>query len=231
MINSTSEMIPILPNVPYPLGRHVHHDPLNAFHRALVSPPERALSPNKAWFSQVVWDQVESNCTIEAVTGMLHTAPYYHKFTDKMKFDEEAERVAAYRRFQKYDPPEWGTPHEGSATDSPYKGLREEGVITGWKWLFGEAELREYVTWFGPATVGTVWLNDMFDPLPTGFLPVSGAVAGGHEYRIVQYNRYLQAYRIINSWGKAWGQNGRAWIHASDMKSLLDQDGDAATIA
>jgi hypothetical protein len=230
-LNETKELIPTLPSNPHPLGRHVFHELANGNHRALVSPPPRTNKPGQVWYSNKVYDQLESNCTIEAVAGELATAPYNKLFTERKLLDEESERIAFYREAQKFDPPEWGTPHEGSATSSPYKLLREKGIITGWKWLFGEAELREYVRNYGPATCGTIWENNMFYPDENGFIHLGGAVAGGHEYRIVQASDHIGAYRIVNSWGRGWGINGRAYITYQDMASLLDQDGDAATIA
>lgn len=230
-LNQSKELIPTLPSNPFPLGRHLYHELANGDHRALVQPPPRTNTPGKAWYSTTVYDQAESNCTIEAVAGELMTAPYTKQFTEKKLLDTEVERIAFYREAQKFDPPEWGTPHEGSATSSPYKLAREKGIITGWKWLFGAAELREWVTNYAAATVGTIWEQNMFYPDEKGFIKLGGAVAGGHEYRVVQFNERLSAFKIVNSWSRGWGINGRAYIRFADMDSLLNQDGDAAAIA
>lgn len=216
--------------LPHPLGRHVHHDPRNANWRALVKPPPRAVKPYRAWPSSVVWDQGNSSrCTEEAATGLLRTAPFSSTFTGRSKFYTTDQREAAYLRWQQYDP--WaGTPHDGSSTDAPFQGLRAEGEIESWHWLFGEAEVREYVTWYGPVVVGTEWLQQMFYPSLSGYLQVAGQVAGGHAYRLVQYSKTHDAYRMVNSWGRGWGDNGRAWLRSGDLATLLAADGDAVTL-
>lgn len=228
----TSTMIPVAPNLPHPLGRHVNHDPRNRSFRALVSPPRRAIKPNKTWWTSVVYDQGDSpSCTAQACVGVMNTNPFRPGFAvDRLSYDEPAERLDLYDASKIVDPFP-GVDYDGTSTDAPFKVLRNAGAISGWKWLFGEDELREWVTWYGPAVVGTLWLMDMFDPSPlTGMLTVAGEIAGGHAYRIVQHSTSRDAYRIVNSWGRGWGQNGRAWIRTGDLAGLLANDGDAVTI-
>lgn len=232
-MNDHVEVIPVLPGNPYPLGRYgVFHDPLNAKHRALVTPPPRAAKPYKAWATHVVFDQGSSpRCTCEAAVGLLRTAPFAGSFTEAGLYDAPDERQMLYLEAQQNDP--WPGPppaYDGSSTDAPFKVLRARGSISAWKWLFGEAETREYLTWHGPLVVGTVWHEGMFYPDGQGYLNVTGAVAGGHAYRLVQYNKTRDAYRVVNSWGTSWGQAGRAWLRSADLASLLAQDGDSVTI-
>lgn len=232
-MNDHVEMIPVRPGNPRPLGRHVGHDLRNglAQYRALVQPPQRAVRPFKSWVSRALFDQgTTSRCTCEAGVGLLRTSPHASRFTGRSKWDEPAERQAAYLDWQRFDP-WWPQPHDGSTTDAPFRGLREAGEIVAWKWLFGEAEVREYLTWYGPVVVGTLWLDEMFYPGANSWLTLTGEVAGGHAYRIVQYSRTRDAYRIVNSWGYGWGAAGRAWLKSADLDWLLRQDGEAVTIA
>jgi hypothetical protein len=228
-----SIVIPEEDNLPHPLGlAGFGHDPRNFDFRALVRPGPRTTLPNHPWYTSLVLDQgSEPRCTTEAAVGLLETNPNRLQYTpDRFRFDEPAERQAAYLAWQRFDP--WATvQHDGSTIDAPFRGLRELGVISGWRFLFGEAEVREYVTWYGPVAVGTVWRYDMFYPHPDGSLPVTGPVAGGHAYRLVQYSKARHAYRVVNSWGKGWGQNGRAWIRDVDLAALLSADGEAVTVA
>lgn len=215
----------------YPLGRIQHHDPLNKEHRALVQPPPRSSVPNVSWYTRDVYDQGStSSCTAQAATGLLKTSPFRKDFTEWASLDTHEERQALYREAQKVDP--WdGEDYEGSSTDSPFKVLRSRGVITGWRWLFGEEEMREFVTWYGPVAVGTNWTYSMFQPDKSGFIVPGSDSAGGHAYRVVQYNAQKKAYRIVNSWGRGWGQYGRAWIRQADMATLLADGGEVVTIA
>jgi hypothetical protein len=222
---------------PFPLGlRGNAHRPGNFAHRALVNPPPRLAAPKSTpWHRTTVstFDQQGSSCTAQSAVGQLITLPHRYSFQpDRPKFDTEAERHAAYLRWQQWDPWPGGEPaYEGSSTDAPFIGLRNEGIISGWKFLFGEDELWEYVSFYGPAGVGTIWTEGMFWPDSNGFLHPTGRNAGGHAYEIAWASHARQAYRIINSWSTAWGQLGRAWITRADMRSLLAQDGEAVSIA
>lgn len=230
-MNDHSYLIPTAEDLPHPLGRHVNHDPANSDFRALTRPPERVSVPFKAWPSVEVFDQGDSSrCTCEAAVGLLRTGPFAHDFTERADYDQPFERESLYFAAQEQDP--WpGHNYDGTSTDAPFKVLRSAGVIPGWKWLFGEDEVREWVSWYSPVVVGTVWHMGMFYPdTKSGLLTVQGEVVGGHAYRLVQYSQIRDAYRVVNSWGRGWGQRGRAWLRSSDLAALLANDGDAVTL-
>jgi len=215
---------------PHPLGRLQYHDERNRLHRALIHPPPRSYRPSRLWPTSVVFDQGNSSsCTTQAAIGLCHTAPYWAQFTNWSGYDTYEERDALYRESRRFDP--WpGEDYEGTSTDAPFRVLRDRGVIAGWRWLFGEAELREWVTWYGPAAVGTDWSERMFYPTKAGYVIPGGMMMGGHAYRLVQYSMSRDAYRIVNSWGREWGQFGRAWIKSADMAGLLAAGGEAVTV-
>lgn len=223
---------------PFPLGlRGVEHALGNFAHLALVAPPVDRLPEPKLtpWHRTTasVFDQLGSSCTAQADVGMLTTLPYRYAFQpDRGGYDTEDERHALYLAAQTVDPWPGGEPdYEGSSIDAPLRILRERSVISGWKWLMGEDELWEWISFYSPAVVGTVWRNGMFYPDSGGFIRPSGGIAGGHAYELAFASHLRQAYRVVNSWGTAWGQLGRAWITRADMKALLDEDGEAVTIA
>lgn len=234
-----TELIPQAPDNPYPLGRAgVHHDSRNKNFRALIAPPPQTDRPGRAWATSVVFDQIDQNCTAEACVGLCKTYPHRLAFREDWPlYDDEAERVELYRAAQLVDPFPQTPPMDGSSTDAPFRILRDRGQIAEWRWLFGEAELWNYVTNYGPACVGTVWYRSMFEPVqgpaPTGLYlivdPGTG-VAGGHAWRIIQANAKRDAYRMVNSWGRAWGEHGRAWIKREAMAALLAADGEAVTL-
>jgi hypothetical protein len=221
------------PEAPFPLGRAAAEDDIrNWQHRALVSPPPMIKKGYRIWFSPDIYDQKTSpQCTTEASVGLLRTSPFRAQFRlDWPKFDTYAERRAFYLLCQKYDPPEWGA-HDGSLVSSPLKEMKRLGMISGYRWLFGEEELREWVTWFGPAKVGIGWTHGMFFPDSNGYIHPTGSDQGGHDIRVYYFSQQRQAYRLANSWGREWGENGRAWITAEAMDDRLRNWGEAVTIA
>ena len=42
--------------------------------------------------------------------------------------------------------------------------------------------------------------------------PFGGSTGGGHVVLVVGYDDARQAFRIKNSWGPSWGENGYAWV-------------------
>lgn len=232
---SGTYLIPTAPDLPFPLGRAgVNHDPRNLNFRALTKPPPRRqpAAAGQVWPTRTVFDQGNSpRCTTEAAIGLLRTSPYAKDFTERANYDDPAERQAAYLDWQRYDP--WyPAVHDGSSSDAPFRGLRAAGVIPGWHWLFGEAEVREWLTLYSACVLGIKWSMGMFYPDPkTGYLNVTGEIVGGHEILAVQYSKARDAYRLLNSWGPGWGQHGRAWMRAADLRAKLADDGDATTLA
>ncbi len=78
-----------------------------------------------------------------------------------------------------------------------------------------------YPLWFA------VDLDEGFDDLGTSvWTKQSGAITSGHAMTIVGWNDSKKAFKVANSWGKDWGDNGFAWIGYTYMVKLLqDHDG------
>jgi len=133
-----------------------------------------------------------------------------------------------YKLAQEND--EWeGSDYEGSSVRGLMKGLNKKGYVTEYQWTWDVNVLAAHVLTIGPVCVGTNWLTNMVDVAPDNILDVSGGVEGGHAYLICGANQKKKMLRMINSWGKNWGQNGKAWIRYEDFQSLLDADGEACT--
>ena len=43
------------------------------------------------------------------------------------------------------------------------------------------------------------------------------SLVGGHAMVVVGYNQFKRAFRVLNSWGKDWGDNGFIWIDFDDF--------------
>ena len=49
----------------------------------------------------------------------------------------------------------------------------------------------------------------------------SGVVRGGHALVVVGYDDAKQAYKVINSWGPGWGDQGFGWISYAIFRSVV----------
>lgn len=210
----------------YPLGRlnDAPHDPANRDY-----PAARATAPRR----RVRWIRNGSilnqgrigSCTGQALAGWLNSASDYRgpvqMEPDAVRFYEWATRADRIRGV--YPPTD-----TGSTGPAVAKGARNHGVIRGWAHAFGLEHLLDALQ-LGPAMVGTVWLNGMFDTDPKGLVVPSGKVAGGHEYLADEYIPAGEAGAELigfqNSWGD-WGVGGRFYMRSADVASLLAEHGD-----
>jgi hypothetical protein len=146
-------------------------------------------------------------------------------------------RTTIYDLAQQLDEFSDTPPGDGTSVRAGAKALQSLGHITHYVWT---ESVRDIQTWMqagaGIVVVGTVWYNSMFTPGGDGKLRVDAATgeAGGHAWPLVGFdpqhrfadNTIAPAYRMQNSWGAGWGQQGRAWITESDLQFLIDNGGE-----
>ena len=102
--------------------------------------------------------------------------------------------------------------------------LTTHGVIARTYWTRHADHLRDALLQsLGPAIVGLPWLDAMMQPNAEGYIMAAGKRVGRHCVVIVGYDQERDAFRLLNSWGSAWGQLGRAWIRRRDLALLLAQ--------
>jgi Papain family cysteine protease len=186
-----------------------------------------ALPASRMWRSKraFVLDQGQTSaCVGYSWAGFLSAAPFMHWISP-----EDAARF--YRLAQDND--EWpGTGYDGSSVRGGAKALTTLGLITGeYVWAAKETDVWDFVRGRGPVVAGTTWLTGMFDPDTKGYLKLTGGEEGGHAWLILGANAKRSAYRMQNSWGTNWGQQGRAWIRREDFKVLLEETGGEACSA
>lgn len=136
--------------------------------------------------------------------------------------------LANYYACKKIDP--WPN-EEGTSDRYLMKVFQQQGRIERYLWAQSMAELKQWILTTGTVMVGTNWYTSMFDPEPFGGsfrLKISGGVAGGHEWLIRRYYKPYDSYKMRNSWGAGWADNGEAWISAADLERLVfGENGDA----
>ena len=118
--------------------------------------------------------------------------------------------------------------YEGTSVLAGLKVTQAMGYFDAYRWAFGIDDLIMGVGYNGPAVLGINGYEGMQNTDPDGFIHVTGRVVGGHCALCAKVDLRRQAFRIPNSWGRGWGQDGWAWISFSDMDKLLRNQGEAA---
>jgi C1A family cysteine protease len=70
--------------------------------------------------------------------------------------------------------------------------------------------------------VSTAWMRFRGPGVFTEAVPpADDKNQGGHAMTIVGYDEHRQAFRLINSWGKIWGDHGYAWMGYDLLRSRI----------
>lgn len=110
----------------------------------------------------------------------------------------------------------------GSTVRSLAKVLQARGRLKTYAWASTVGEVAAFVSSQGPVIFGTDWTEAMFSPDEDGFVAPKGQVKGGHCYLCVGFDPVANAFCFLNSWGDNWGKGGRFYVHAEDVKILLN---------
>lgn len=208
--------------LPYPLGRHVEHDPRSrrfSFEAATALPNYSVTHPRRT----PIFDQGNlGSCTGMAMAGWLGTDP---AGDSTASYSLAVELYSEATRLDIWDG-EWPPDDTGSSGNAVAKAARNRGLISGWQHAFTfDVVLAAVVT--APIIVGVPWHEPMFYPLESGYLDCGGDVVGGHEVLIRGIDPRKRHVLADNSWGTSWGRDGRFWLRFDDLERLLADDGDA----
>lgn len=216
-----------MPNRNFGLGRI--HMPDERDHRFLMPQriPEAAQVEKRLWVCNQVLDQGDSPmCVGYSTWNYLAAYPVANK--------PKIAPAELYHEAQKVD--EWpGEDYEGTSVRGAFKVLKNMGYVESYSWAFDVGAVVDWILTKGPVVVGTDWYDRMFTP-EKGFIRVGGKVVGGHAWLILGADRSKKcpdgtagAGRMIQTWGRGWGENGRAWISFTDLDKLIKANGEAAT--
>jgi hypothetical protein len=212
------------------LKRHVEHDDRSLAFAAPVL-PRSALQPQQWTRRCPVFDQGSlGSCCGEAAAGWVGTdnaARPGHPGIDQTTAEDLYHLATTLDEFDGT----WRPDDTGSSGLGAAKALKAAGYITGYTHAF---TLRALATALqtGPALIGILWYQSMFDPHADGRIPVNTAsgLAGGHELCVDGYTPMTDPasdrYWLTNSWGTGWGVDGRAYFTGADLALLLADDGD-----
>lgn len=208
-------------DTPYPLGRIAAPDERD--HRFLMAttlPEAPPLLQSVSYRHGPILDQGRtSSCVGHGWRAWLDGAP--------IRQAGGPSALELYAAAQRMD--EWpGEDYAGSSVRGGAKALRTMGLISSYVWAFDEPTVKRWMlSGQGGVVIGVNWYAGMFTPDHSGYLSISGALAGGHCVWLRGYNRPRDAYRVQQSWGADWGQQGHAWLRSADLSRLLVEDGEA----
>jgi hypothetical protein len=195
--------------------------------RALM-PRDLAAPRTKIWsmFTKPLDQGLTSECVAYSWLHFLLAAPTVNRVNQLGMPIAEFTRTL-YDEAKTLD--EWpGTNYDGTSVRAGAKALvKRRRLATGYAWAYSANTMRDFVVNIGPVVVGTWWYDRMFAVDADGFLRIEGEIAGGHAYLIIGYDVKRDAFRVVNSWGTAWGVNGRAWLRFADAERLIAEDGEA----
>lgn len=117
--------------------------------------------------------------------------------------------------------------YDGTSVRAGAKVLQRAGVIQGYRWAWDADTVVRTLLEVGPVIVGSAWYEDMTRPGPGSRIRPTGAYQGGHAYVLNGVNVDRGVVRVKNSWGRAWGRRGYAWLGIDDLATLLTDRGEA----
>jgi hypothetical protein len=183
------------------------------------------------------------SCTANALTGLLGTDSAGRTGATEVSVKADGKgvfaagtlplnedfAVRAYRLNTLLDsiPGQYPPDDTGSSGIACGKTLKALGLATSYSHAFSLDALKAALQ-SGPALIGIIWLNSMFDPKSDGTLTIdrSSGVAGGHELVVSAYDAVARVFRLDNSWNASWGDAGSCYVAEADMGWLLAQGGD-----
>lgn len=231
------------------LGRRPAPDPRDRRYpmRLMLDPlrekffPRGLPSGTRHYRQGPVLDQGKTGtCVAHAWAGWSYGAPLmtkphelptpYHLYREIVKVDEwtdnDHEATAPDQYLQ-----------SGTSVRAGVKVLQDRGHVQNYLWATDVEDIRAWhLSGLGGVVLGTNWTVGLDEPDAEGVIMYSGHVLGGHAYKTTGWTDALKlrsttlrthrAVRILNSWGRGWAQNGRAWILEGDLQKLLADEGE-----
>jgi hypothetical protein len=212
-------------------------DPRNLAYRVTAADPTLPRR-SRYWTPGVVLDQgQEGSCVGHGVVGEYLASPVRGRFIRQNRpgpyFADvgHEEAVAVYNRAKQIDEFE-GVDYDGTSVRAGMLVARERGWVSGFRWALNMLELRAALE-EGPVVIGVEWRDGMYEPVAGALRPV-GPVVGGHCLLVTGYTpnkwKFGPHYRLRNSWGAGWGNNGSAYIAELDLEDILFGSGGEAAV-
>ena len=203
-------------------GRLVEHDERSRAFGAARAPVEQSVLHGH---SAPVLDQGDSSsCTGHALAQCINTDPFARCRQNYLTSEHAWDLYSLATRLDSF---KWTYPPDdrGSSGLAVAKAGWRRGYLARYAHAFGfESFCRVLQT--QPVIVGTPWFKGMNKPGANGFVSLTGANEGGHEYLALGIDYSEKSITFLNSWGADWGVNGRFKVRFEDFAKLLKARGD-----
>lgn len=182
----------------------------------------------KYWWADGWWgDQGStSHCTAYSWLHYVEDGPVIQDSPSRPHQRPLIDPPRLYKESQLRDPFP-GENYNGSTVRAAAKVLKDLGIIKEYRWAGSIMDVINCVLTIGPMVVGTKWYTGMNQPDSKGIMKVGGRGMGGHAYLINGVDTNKNLFRIKNSWGRSWGNQGFAFINIDDFDKLLKDGGEA----
>jgi hypothetical protein len=207
------------------LGYRKQPDPRNArFPATLVMAEDAPLRTRMHVMFKKELDQGNTGtCVGHTGTHLLRTSPIIQDSSPFFLYGEACKRDI-------WSENDNGDLQFGTSILALMKALRDMGFIDAYLWANGATQTARWIADQSPAAIGVNWYDSFFTPDKEGIIrltPTSG-IAGGHAILLRGWNNKRGLFRLVNSWGSNWAQQGQAWLPAEVLERLIREDGEVA---
>lgn len=211
------------------LGRRYAEDERDLQYRAVV--PTVPLVDRFHWSPVVLNQGSFPHCVVYSLAHAVIAGPRTRPSFLRELMSTNYGLFDLYDEAQKID--EWDgppPPYDGTSIRAGCKVLQRLGYVQTYRWSWNAEEIASLLVSHGPVLIGSHWMTGMDWADERGFIRPTGNSRGGHAYLCIGYSTAREAVRILNSWGRGFGENGRAWLKFDDLQFLLDRQGEGCLI-
>lgn len=193
-----------------------------------AGPGDWRTSGRQKWANPIQLNQGrEGACVGFAHCGVINAQPQPHELGNQTGFD-------IYHLAQNDFDPFPGNNYPGTTVRAGAMASKQMGFYWGFAMTQVVQTIVLQVLNKGPVTIGVDWMTGMDRVDSEGYIYPTGTRRGGHSvvidgiiYRAEVYGRPItpDRVRIRNSWGLAWGLQGRCRMRIADLAVLLGRGG------
>jgi hypothetical protein len=123
-----------------------------------------------------------------------------------------------------------GEAYSGTSVLAGAQAAQQLGRISAYHWALDLDDVLRTLSFVAPVVLGVWWFEGMENPDGSGYIHVTGDRLGGHCICLRAVDPGRKRVTLRNSWGKAWGMKGDAYLSFDDLDRLLADQGEACIL-